>query len=418
MPPNPTCPRSLSRRLARLLLACLLAAGCATPPAPAPTPAPSRAVVGDEPLGYDAAVRAVAADLVSQLRIAAAALAAPRAREAAGTPASVVIDPFIDAQSGYGTRAGLRLQDGVAAALRAELPAARVAALSPQTLPGAQWAMTGSLAAEARAGGARGYRLDVALVDARSARVAAQSTAWLADRAPDMAALPAHQDSPLFVNDRQTRALVATSRAQAGQPADTTWFAQLPAQAIVAAALEASPQDARGAQALYRQAASLPGGRSLRTLSGLYVTQLRLGQVADAERTFGELIAVAFAENGVSIRFLFAVGSTELFADPRLAQQYRIWMRQLAQHVVRSRSCVEVQGHSSRSGDERYNDVLSLQRAEAVRRLMQQESPGAAALTRAVGRGFRDNLVGSGSDDARDAIDRRVDVRLVGCPVR
>ena len=79
---------------------------------------------------------------------------------------------------------------------------------------------------------------------------------------------------------------------------------------------------------------------------------------------------------------------------------------------------MEVQGHSSRSGDERYNDVLSLQRAEAVRRLMQQESSGAAALTRAVGRGFRDNLVGSGSDDARDAIDRRVDLRRVGCPVR
>ena len=63
----------------------------------------------------------------------------------------------------------------------------------------------------------------------------------------------------------------------------------------------------------------------------------------------------------------------------------------------------------------RWPDTLSLQRAEAIRRQLQAEAAGAAALTRATGRGSRENLVGSGTDDARDAIDRRVEFRVQPC---
>ena len=33
----------------------------------------------------------------------------------------------------------------------------------------------------------------------------------------------------------------------------------------------------------------------------------------------------------------------------------------------------------------------------------------------ATGRGYRDNLVGTGKDDASDALDRRVEFKVVGC---
>jgi outer membrane protein OmpA-like peptidoglycan-associated protein len=32
------------------------------------------------------------------------------------------------------------------------------------------------------------------------------------------------------------------------------------------------------------------------------------------------------------------------------------------------------------------------------------------------GVGSRENLIGSGTDDQRDALDRRVEFRVVGCP--
>ena len=156
-------------------------------------------------------------------------------------------------------------------------------------------------------------------------------------------------------------------------------------------------------------------GKILKTYSGLYVTHLKLGNVADAERTFGQLVALALAENNLSIRFLFRVNSIEFVADSRLVEQYRLWVRQLAAQLTRARTCVDVQGHSSKSGPDEYNDKLSLDRANALRRQLQAESPALAPLLRASGRGSRENLVGSGSDDARDAIDRRVEFRIISC---
>jgi outer membrane protein OmpA-like peptidoglycan-associated protein len=76
---------------------------------------------------------------------------------------------------------------------------------------------------------------------------------------------------------------------------------------------------------------------------------------------------------------------------------------------------VAVIGHCSKTGTETYNMRLSLQRAETVRALMQKESAEAVSQTRAVGRGYAENLVGSGTDDERDAIDRRVEFKIVPC---
>ena len=48
------------------------------------------------------------------------------------------------------------------------------------------------------------------------------------------------------------------------------------------------------------------------------------------------------------------------------------------------------------------------------RRLV-REVPDLAARTQALGMGFRDNIIGSGSDDAVDVLDRRVEFRIQAC---
>lgn len=72
-------------------------------------------------------------------------------------------------------------------------------------------------------------------------------------------------------------------------------------------------------------------------------------------------------------------------------------------------------GHTSRSGSESVNDRLSLNRATTVRTLLEHEAPGLERLSRVSGVGFRQNLVGTGTDDATDAIDRRVVFEVVAC---
>jgi outer membrane protein OmpA-like peptidoglycan-associated protein len=115
---------------------------------------------------------------------------------------------------------------------------------------------------------------------------------------------------------------------------------------------------------------------------------------------------------------LFRPGSTQFVADPALSGMYPRWLRQIGRAARASNICLNIVGHTSRSGSESFNDRLSLDRATTVRRLLERETPGLERLSRASGVGFRQNLVGTGTDDASDAIDRRVVFEVVACGSR
>jgi outer membrane protein OmpA-like peptidoglycan-associated protein len=59
--------------------------------------------------------------------------------------------------------------------------------------------------------------------------------------------------------------------------------------------------------------------------------------------------------------------------------------------------------------------VLSRQRAEAVQRMLERDNRAVAAKLSAAGVGSREALIGLGTDDIRDALDRRVEFRVVDC---
>jgi len=76
---------------------------------------------------------------------------------------------------------------------------------------------------------------------------------------------------------------------------------------------------------------------------------------------------------------------------------------------------VVVTGHTSRTGSESVNERLSLQRAVSVKTRLVGEAPPLSKKLRESGMGFRENIVGTGADDASDALDRRVEFKVVGC---
>ena len=59
------------------------------------------------------------------------------------------------------------------------------------------------------------------------------------------------------------------------------------------------------------------------------------------------------------------------------------------------------------------NDQLSLLRAEYVKQRLEAEAPGLKGHLIATGVGSRNMLVGTGSDDLSDALDRRVDFLVI-----
>lgn len=338
---------------------------------------------------------------------------------------AVAIDPFVDAQNGHVVVVGKRMESAIAAGALEHLKGSEFQPLSAASHAKSNYVMSGSISFENRTptDATRAYRVRVSLTDSKTGLIAAQSSAWLADEwlsnddlKRELTALPIYEESPVFLNDKYSKALVDTTKKSVGEPADSSYYTQLTTAALVAEAQQAyTAQDTNASITLLQRAEERPDGKTPKVYAGLYTNYLKSGRMGEAEQTFKNLIALAFQERNLSIKFLFEVNKAELSGDPRFKEQYPMWTRQLAQHITQTGTCVDVRGHSSRSGDARYNEQLSRQRAERLRRHLLSIAPGITNLTRATGRGFQDAIVGSGTDDARDAVDRRVEMIIIDC---
>lgn len=150
-------------------------------------------------------------------------------------------------------------------------------------------------------------------------------------------------------------------------------------------------------------------------LTGVYQSLWRQGKKVAAEAAFGQLMSASVDAGNIAIKILFKVSSTDFVEVADLSDQYRLWLKAIGQTMQSKSRCIDVTGHASRSGSSEFNDRLSLQRANRIVGLMQQSTPGVASMLKAYGKGFQQPLVGTGTNDATDAIDRRVEFTPRAC---
>ncbi len=381
----------------------LLLGGCAAPHATS---------VADE-LPFDQAVREATDGLVGQTQKLPAFLAKVESRLARRP---LVLDPMLDATTGEQTGVTAAMERGVAAHLEANHPQLELLPFASTHLARAQYLLTGTATRESRAGGRAAYRLRLALTDLKSGTVVAQSSALARADGVDDTPLPYYRDSPVLVKDQVLEGYIRTTASAPGQRADAFYLERIGTATLITEATTlynaARYQDALGQ---YREARATPAGEQLRVLNGLYLSNAKLGRMAEAEQAFGQVVALGIAHRQLGVKFLFNPGSTEFWSDPRVSGQYAMWLRQIAKEATAARACMDVVGHTSRTGSEQSNDVLSLQRASFIRQRLAADAPHLANRMRAVGMGFRENIVGSGTDNAADALDRRVEFKIVPC---
>lgn len=217
---------------------------------------------------------------------------------------------------------------------------------------------------------------------------------------------------------------IAQPAAPRGGPAAPTPEAQAPAtevqRAVAASAQEAASQAYaanRMDEALqtYRAAGTLPGADQTQARIGEYRSLVRMGREAEASETFARMVEAGLRERKLGVRLLFAPASTRYWPDPTVSGPYAGWLQEIARQTLASPLCLELVGHSSPSSVEARNKQLSLQRAQTVRQQLIGHAAELAPRLRVSGAGSRQSLLRTGSNDARDAIDRRVEFKVVDC---
>ena len=392
---------SISRLLlsAAAALAAVALAGCVTQPV---------AAVNNDALPFDQAIVVATDSLVQQTQSRPGFLAKVDAKL---NKRAVVLDPTLDAGTGQQTAATQQLDGAIAERMTRNFEQLEVLPFRAANLSKAQYLLIGTMA---RAQGA--YRLNLALVDLKSGAVVAESSALARGDGVDMSPLPYYRDSPVLIKDKVIEGYVRTSATPPGQKADATYLERIATATVINDATilynAARYQEALGQ---YRSALATPAGEQIRVLNGIYLSNFKLGQMAEAEQAFGRVVSFGIAYNQLGVKFLFNPGGTEFWSDPKVSGAYGMWLRQIAKEGASAKVCMDIVGHTSKTGPEAVNDALSLKRAAYIKQRLAAESGGLANRTRPQGMGFKQNIVGTGSDDAVDALDRRVEFKIVQC---
>lgn len=385
-------------RVALMLIAVLVLMGCAAPP-PLPT-------VADLPLGQ--AVAATTDQAVARMN-EQRGLARFLNRSTA-----LYVAPVLDAHSRQQTATTVRVRELVAVHLKSQhrglelVPfTAAAAALSEVRL---DTTLTAATLPDGRRASDR-LLLQMRLVSLSDGRTLARSETTVADAALDATPIAFFRESPFTLPPPADQDAAATPDTPALSERDRT--------VRIARLDEAGAAYGAGsferALTLYRSAATLPGADTMQALVGTYLASARAGRDTDARDAFARIVTLGLKTRTMGVKLLFAPGTTEFWADPAISKPYPDWLREIARQAGEAPSCLQVVGHSSRTGAEDYNLALSTRRADAIRQQLETANPVLVRRIATAGVGWRDNLVGTGSDDLKDAVDRRVEFKVVDC---
>lgn len=388
------------------------AAPAASPVVAAPVAAnPNREFVAPAPIPFEDSIARAGQDLFAQ------------ARTQLGTePRALVVDPLIDANTGAQTISTARMGTQLESIVKARQPSWSVRPLTRQALATQPLLLIGTLTPvnveRAVDTPPDAFRVWLTLIDLRTGKVIAKQLDRATIGSVNSEPLKYYRDSPTWHKDKTVLGYINSCQVNTriGDPADPDYLARLPAAAVVNEAILAYGEGKiPAAHKLYKEAEVLADAGDLRVLNGLYLTSWQLGQKEEARMAFGKLVESGLELKRLPVKILFQPGTTSFNQVGDLPQQYQIWLASLAQQTGKASACVRIVGHTSRTGSARVNEALSKRRAEAIQKLLESSNRSLTTKLSASGVGSREALVGLGTDDQRDALDRRVEFRVIDC---
>jgi outer membrane protein OmpA-like peptidoglycan-associated protein len=414
----------MSKRLMMCVVASLMLAACETtapppPPAPAPVAPPQAPVPPALPVAAPAPLVPLPFD---EAVVAAAGALLKTATTQTTTRRVLVVDPLIDAVSGMESAQTRAMEKKIVELVKQRYPQFDVQPFNVASVAQLPIVLVGTFTAIDSKNQVRTsreqFRICLALADLDSGKILSKGVARSVLEGIDVTPTPFYRDSPVWSGeDPAITSYVRTCQAtKAGDSIDPVYLQRIATAALVNEAIDLfEAENFKAANELFRGAAKTPAGGQLRVLNGWFLSSWRLNRSGDAAQAAARLAEYGLERKSFSMMFLFPPGRAEFNPDRRVSGSYPILLREIARKTAESPACLEVVGHASRSGPEEVNERLSLARAAFVKAQLERASRPLSKRMSAVGNGSREWLVGTGSDDLIDPIDRRVQLKVADC---
>jgi outer membrane protein OmpA-like peptidoglycan-associated protein len=407
--------------LIALVLATVIAA-CASrmpPPPLVPSPAAMPALPPTPPpvpvaIPLNEAILKAANDLFSKVPL-------PSAELGIAGKHGVVIDPLVDGVTGVQSNVTHSIEARIVELVRTTYPQFEIQPFSAASVAQSPLVLIGTFAGVNTQGQVtappEAFRIWLTLANLQTGKIVSKGRSHAKPEGVDVWPTAYFQESPVWTKDPVVDGYIKTCQeSQVGDAIDPVYAAHLAAEGIISAAVQAyNSQRYREALDLYQSALRTPAGEQLRVYNGLYLAHWKLGHRDDAARAFGRMVVYGLAQEYLAVKFLFKPGSTALWSAAQSRNPHLMWLQQIARHTTQQNMCLEIIGHASRTGPEPINERLSLRRAEYIQARLEAEAPPLRNRTITSGKGSRENLIGTATDDARDALDRRVEFNVIRC---
>jgi len=373
-------------------------------------PVPTKTVIAPNYRSFDDGIGQLANDLLNQLQ---------RKKSLLSRDISlVVMNPFLDVDSGQVLQVSLDIEAKLIEETK-HFEQFFVSRITPKKLVKAQYILNGTIQYEANktTPGKKHYQISAAIIDLDTKIVVTKGTVNIVSPGLNYQPTPSYEDNPIYVKSKLLEHTIRTVKSSVGTQVHDDYYTFIATNALLVAAQTAyDNKDYPLAIRMFEEVTERPNGRMIEAYGGLYAVAFKLGDLAVAEKSFGQMVVLGIEKGKLPVKLLFQPKLTEFLEIPELRQQYTLWLRQISLYLKNhSDKCVQIIGHTSQYGTYEYNKQLSKQRADKIKELMSDTFPEIIHRSKTIGMGSDETIVGSKPDSAENAIDRRVEFKIIDC---
>lgn len=225
-----------------------------------------------------------------------------------------------------------------------------------------------------------------------------------------------YQTSPMYLNNKYFDGLVILAANLIDTLPNKKYYDSLDTKTLIEEAEKMSAKkDYEQSLLLFYLASERKDSPLKENYLELYRNARNLNREVAASDAFQRLLAQSVIESKkFTFKFLFAPQSTTFTDDKELRKEYSFWLREIVKYFQNNKRCFQIIGHTGK-GESNNPKQLSLQRAKKIQLMMKVNFPMVIERSTLIAKGDEENIIGIGSNDLIDILDRRVELNIINC---